>query len=70
MRLQRGHVSCDWRLPTLNPGDLDKLDRPRLELCELDDWNALVGKDDVPTLFLRGLKNLEAILEAAEKRLI
>jgi len=60
-------VSCDWALQGMNAGELAKLTRPRIQSTELDDWNALVAKDDVPTLFLRGLYGLKSILEAAEK---
>lgn len=60
-------MSCEWRLPRLNADDLNKLKRPRIELSEIDDWNTIVSRNDVPALFIRSLNNLKTIVNEAEK---
>ena len=64
----RTETAAHWVLQELKPGDLTKVNRP-LKKVDLPDWNITVAHMDAPTLFEKGLENLEKILQKAEKEI-
>lgn len=61
-------TTARWVLQELKPGDLTKVDRP-LKKVDIPDWNTTVAHMDAPTIFEKGLENLEKILQRAEKEI-
>jgi hypothetical protein len=59
-------VSRSWQLPPLEAVELAKLNHAPLKANDLQKWNLLVARDDLPSLFRQGLERLRAVLEAAE----
>ena len=64
----RNETTARWVLQELKPGDLTKVTRP-LKKVDLPDWNTTVARMDAPTIFEKGLENLEKILQKAEKEI-
>jgi hypothetical protein len=60
-------VSRTWRLPELQPSDLQKLRMPALQPKDLPAWNGLVEQSNVTSIFAYGLRQLRDILLEAEK---
>jgi hypothetical protein len=64
----RTEITTRWVLQELKPGDLIKVTRP-LKKVDLPHWNTTVTRMDAPTIFEKGLENLEKILQKAEKEI-
>lgn len=60
-------VSRRWRLPELQPSDLQKLRTPALQANDLPAWNALAEQSSVVSILTHGLHQLRDILLEAEK---
>lgn len=59
-------ISYSWRLTKLQQTNLNNLQSPPLKCTSLKDWNDLVSRRDVASIFTDGLGKLKKILEAAE----
>ena len=64
----RTETTAHWVLQELKPGDLTKVTRP-LKKVDLPGWNTTVALMDAPTIFEKGLENLEKILPKTEKEI-
>jgi hypothetical protein len=65
----RTETTARWVLQELKPGDLTKLTTRPLKEVDLPAWNTTVAHMDAPTIFAKGLENLEKILQKAEKEI-
>jgi hypothetical protein len=59
-------VLATWHLQQLSQTDLAKLKRHPLAIEDLKDWNALVVRKDISSLFVQGINNIHPILQSAE----
>ena len=61
--------SCTWHLPRLSSADLQLLQRPVLDAVDIQPWQQLASSTNAAAQFEHALRQLAAILLAAESRL-